>query len=163
MADKYFLFRGTKILSKPVMLVDLLTDWLTDWLTDGRTDGLWLIIWFYPTACWWICNVKRSGGTLTRAMNFEHTIWSVADTRKLNFSLFIRSAGSNIMRFLALFVVVMCSFHLGMYGCIKTNDCERYFDLFFHPNRHIFTTFTPIVIKVFSMSWSELVMIVVLI
>ena len=56
------------------------------------------------------------------------------------------------MRFLALFIVVMSSFHLGMYGCIKTNDCERYFDLFFHPNRHIFTTFTPVVIKVFSMS-----------
>ena len=35
------------------------------------------------------------------------------------------------MRFLALFIVVMSSFHLGMYGCIKTNDCERYFDLFF--------------------------------
>ena len=33
--------------------------------------------------------------------------------------------------------------------------------IFFHSNRHIFTTFTPVVIKAFSMSWSELVMIVV--
>lgn len=42
------------------------------------------------------------------------------------------------MRFLALFIVVICSFHLGMYGCINTDDCERYFDTL---NRHIFYHF----------------------
>ena len=63
-------------------------------------------------------------------MNFEHAIWSVADTTRLNFPLFLGQQ-SNIMRFLALFIVVMSSFHLGMYGYIKTDDCERYFDLFF--------------------------------
>ena len=142
MVDKYFLFtRGTKILGKPVKLVDLLTDWLTDWRTDGRTDSGWLFD-FIRLPIDGFVTLKRSGGTLTRAMNFEHTIWSVADTTKFNFPLFIRSAECNIMRFLALFIVVMCSFHLGMYGCIKTDDCERYFDLFSSKPSHFYHFYT---------------------
>ena len=46
------------------------------------------------------------------------------------------------MRFLALFIVVMCSFHLGMYGCIKTDDCERYFDLFSSKLSHFYHFYT---------------------
>ena len=81
MADKHFLFKGTKILSKPVMLVDLLTDWRTD--SGWSFDFIRLPIDGFVT-------LKRSGGTLTRAMSFEHAIWSwVADTTRLNFPLFL--------------------------------------------------------------------------